>query len=463
MALSPTQSVTYQSARRNLLGTRVQENRSAAGGSGGLSDSLTNLFNTGTDFLEPYMQPVLGTGKALVQLFLGLVGFTAGIVSAAIFKEGTMADWGSKALAFFGFVMSAFGIKSLMDVNKQSQAAHVIEPHFIKVGDLLSSGCKNVDKRLLKQDPAFKNVIDPNSPGYLYTNQTVVSGQDLGPDIQMLLDYYTSNGIINLVKSDSKGVEPAFDNLSEDYPISLGQYRDRVAVLLGNLVSSHPSPALPAAVLPNRLFRDLLTVNELTGERAKLLPAEFVGVFNMARAYADQHRNNNNSLDVIIGGKSKTDEIKALIANPVTGPRYSSVFAYLKKLQEAENDLKVLAEIISYVLDNSKTSDVTIARDVMILRQALACAFRIKGNNVGQINSVLKGILIGEQNPTAGAQPYDGLEGKGGKLEKLAARFEALEVEEYISNEVFPFEQVSIETENSDVLGGVMLQEFVEK
>ncbi len=412
---------------------------------GGLGDLITS----GMSALKPFGESLLGIGSGITKVVLGLVGLTGGITLAAIFKEGTLADWGSKILAFMGLIFGIFGVKDLMNFNKSKKSELAPEPHRIRISEVLSTGCKSAEAAIISQDLRFKEKFDPSNPGLVNAN----SAAALRPQIIDLLKNYTNDEIVSKLTSDDGGYEPVFSNISED-PISYNSLRDRVAVLLGNVVSSRTDDnplGVPA-------FANILTVDKLDEKLAKILPNEFDVVFNLARFYADTQYKKNDSIESLIGGEDKIADLNAVLAvAPMEGPSSDKAYEYLTTLQNAENFLKVLKQVIVYVKDNSASTDPKIARNVLILRQALITGFRLKGNNLSEINQQLQNIVNGvEISPT---EKYFGLDAK---ITQLEEHFNE-ELAEFFNNEKFPFVRESDSIGGSDILDRLNLSEIIKK
>ena len=320
---------------------------------------LEDGFQRGADVFRDAAKLTFNATK----MILGLFAVVGGAVAAAVFKENTAADWGSKILMILGAVLGILGFKDLLDHNK---GVKDVKPEFafktISNGEeikLSANGLKILDPNFFKENDPSK----PKSESKIGNNEKDDECRNKAAE---LLKKYTSSEIIQMISSYHSGIEDAFTNI-EDRNIPESELQDRIALLLGYVYGSRPDAEADPAI--QKLFDDVLEADKVSESYFKVLPQDFVKTYYSVKWF----ENNKGSVPPLIASPP----------NPLT-------LDHLNKIQLAQNQLNVLQNVIIYVLDPNNLNDVKSARNVHVLRQALICGFNLKGNNVTEFNTALK-------------------------------------------------------------------------
>lgn len=432
------------------------KNRASVGNSGigGFTDSS---FNTAKKFFQQGTEVTVRFSKVV----LGLLGVVGGAVAAAIFKENTAADWGSKALMIIGAILGVLGVKDLINFNKDLSTK--IEPEKCETAVSKPSGlaCKKAAAELSKpqHDPQFTKKYDPSNPGAIRLNK---ANPDLRKAASELLGAYINPELIQHAGTYRKGVEYTITNIDASN-VSLAEYGDRIVTLLGYVfasigASNQIEPEFQAILDDiNNYFNGSFDYEASDKRYVRVLPTDFVDAYASSRWFLD-HKGKNNSIKDLIGNK---DEKIALLTKCLKstgiGPTRKEALEYLTSLQKAQNYLGALNKIICYVLDPKNLSDPAKARNVIVLRQALICGLGLKGQNLDDIHNELNKVLQGEE-----ISPDNTSLGLQDKLKELNEYMQSEKMASLLNNEKLPFLRNS--TRISDpVLGDMSWYEIVEK
>lgn len=378
------------------------------------------IVGCGKEFIRKGTDAATGIGLPILKVAFGLFGLIGGAVSAALFKENTAADWLSKALMIGGAILGALGVKNLMSFNKNAQS-NVSEPAktYITIDEALGKVCIDAVSNLsiANRDPQFKE-FDISNLGPIRTNEANPEVRKAAID---LLKAYIDPKIVDILKATQEGNAPSkiIIRKIDSKDISLAEYRDRIATLVGYISASTPAPT-PTPTDPESEVKTLLdsVLNNTT-----ILPAHgFVEVYSISKWY----ENNKDSIKNLIGGKDKIELLKNSIGKPLG--KDSKAFQYLKELQSAQNSLGVLDLVIKYVLNPENLTDPIKARNVIILRQALICGLGLKDKKkLDEIQEQLRKILEGDEAGT--------IKGIQKKLGNLKDYFDSPAVTEVLNND----------------------------
>ncbi len=417
---------------------------------GGFVDN--SIISSGTDFL----QQGLGVGLRLTKVIFGFLGVAGGAVLAAIFKEHTAADYGSKLLMVAGAILGVLGVKDLMSFNKNIQSK--IEPPKCntEVDSAAGKECKKAIAELSKPelDPQFAKPIQSSNLGLIRANQ---SEPEVRKSAIELLKAYTKPGLVSHASTYKSGVEYTITNIDSE-PVSLATYSDRLANLVGyisangNLDATDPD----AKAVVETVLKDL----EIgTTQYSRILPTDFVDTYSAAKWYRETHCEKESSITDILGGNDKIALLQKCLD---TGTVSKEAKAYLDDVQKTQNYLAALDRVISYVQDPANLADPVKnpikARNVIILRQALICGLGLKGVDSNEISERLD--LRHEGEAKADGTKISGIQDK---LKKINEFLRSENVRKFINDERFPIKRSSTTISGDDVLGGMVWSEFLKK
>lgn len=416
---------------------------------GGFIDS--SIFNTGTDFL----QQGLGVGLRVTKVVFGLLGVAGGAVLAAIFKEHTAADYGSKVLMIAGAILGALGVKDLMSFNKSIQSK--IEPPKCNtaIDETVGKECKKAIAELSKPDldPLFAKPVESSNLGIIRTNE---SNADVRKSAIELLKVYTKPELVTHAATYKSGLEYTITNIDNE-PVPLAVYSDRLAKLVGYVSASGN---LDAADVDAKAVVETVLNNLETGttQYSRILPTDFVDTYSAAKWYRENY-SASDSITTLIGGDAEITELQNAVTNGTISPATKE---YLDKIQKAQNYLTALDRVISYVQNPDNLADPVKnpikARNVIILRQALICGLGLKGASAEQISAALSKFHTGEVGADGNKIP-----GIQGKLKKINEFLKSEKIREIIDKETFPMKRSSTTISGDDVLGGMVWYEFLKK
>ena len=393
---------------------------------------ISGGINVGAQLGRQLVDSGLNYGKVIAELVLGFIGIVGGAVLAYLFKDKSLADVGSKILMILGVISSGFGIKNVVQIfsaTKQAQAR--VEPTRLKVRDeATATACRDKWRELTTLEPRLKKPLDPSNLSLI--NNLTPELKQLATD---LLTQYTNPSVGELLDANDGGPPPLITNISDE-PISLPEFKDRVALFLGSVGTVDVDPL------------------------RKFLPKDFVDVFTLARWYANNQRGKNDSIQDIVGGNDKIQLLQKLLESTLEGNTKKTAFEYLTSLQNAENYLKVLLEVINYVMKEENTTDPKVARNVAILRQALKRGLGITGDTLDEIHAEFKKVINGEEATAPGDVNKQGLRSK---LEALDKHFRKREFTDIVSKPGFPFTRTADSIRDNPVLKNLSLAEFAEK
>ena len=374
--------------------------------------SIGSLLRSTKNVVVDYGGKGVNIFKQLAISFFGLAGLICGGLMASFFKDNTAADWGSKFLMIAGGALSVFGLVDLSKMFKEQtkqiakNGKHIHE----KVSERLGTACINAESALTSANPRLGSEPLTSKSGLLYLNET--SGNNIRAQVISLLSTYTDPELKAWVNNYVSGVEPSLTNISKKV-VSRSEFKDRLALLLGNAISSR----MDDSDLQINDFSDILRTDQLilsapadnaTKEKVEIvnmLPNDFAFVFNFARYYAIKHLRKNDSLNGIIGDENDITILKKIAEQGgakqgVESDLKEHASNYLNQLQNAENYLIVLRDVINYVLNNASSTDEKVTRNVVILRQALICGFKIKAKDINDVDQYLKSVKNGNEENT---------------------------------------------------------------
>lgn len=432
----------------------------------GLGSVVSNVLDTSTSVVGKSISMV----KPVVISIFGLFGLIGGGIMKTFFKDHTAADAGSLVLMILGGILGVFGLYDFGKAfnNQKAQLQKNVEHTHEKVSDKLGTECKKAEKDLAALDPVLRDKEAISiTKGVLSSNKA----NNIRAQVLAVLSKYTDPELKVWVNNYASGIEPALVNISKE-PVSRSDFRDRIALLLGNAVSSRSDDN----DLSINYFGDILRTPELIqspssdatddikqAEIVNMLPEDFAIVFNVARYYADNHRLKNNSLNGLIGDDNDIKILETLVQKPHESEEKKYAKVYLDQLQNAENYFNVLKSAIDYVLSKSTDPDEKTLRNITILRQALVCGLRIKAKDSAEIDKRLREVKNGV---SAGGVDYVGLDDKV----KLIKGHQDTKIEPIRLNEdkdkrpvLFPFERQEKSMDEICFLSGVNLSEYSEK
>ncbi|GEM_PF-3072570 len=429
---------------------------------------ISSIISTGKETVKTGINMV----KPLVMSIFGFAGLIGGSLMATFFKDHTAADWGAKLFTIAGGILAVFGIYDFSKVvrEQKTQIQTKVEHTNEKVSDSLGPKCKEAEKELVSSDLSLNGEAISLTKGALSLNKA----NNIRAQVIKLLETYTDPELRTWVNNYVDGIEPALVNISiSKDPVSRSDFRDRIALLLGNAVSSRARikadeergiyPAIGANCLANILEKQQLVLSapsdadpaiKTEAEIANMLPDDFSFVFNFARYYADDHMLKNDSLNGVIGDEKDIKILETLVQKPHEGTEKNNAEKYLNQLQNAENYFNVLKYAIDYVLSNPADTDEKTVRNVAVLRQALVCGFRMtsetpEDNTDEQLHVLLNGL-------SKDGVKYAGLKEKIEQLEK----HDKENIEPIRANEKFPFVRKEKTADEIDSLSGVTLSEY---
>lgn len=422
---------------------------------------VDNSISSGSQFLKTGF----GLGVKVAKIIFGFLGLVGGAVAAAIFKENTAADWGSKILMIAGAILGVLGVRDLLSFNKSLEEKIQPEKCFTEVSDSLGKSCRNAIIDLGKQenDPHFADKYDPSNPGNIRTNKADPNVRKAAVE---LLKLYTNKELIDHAATYTGGVEYHITNI-DNKPLSLSDFGDRIVMLLGYIYASGPldtsdpdAKALVENILNDVDNRANPSFNyELSGNAiAKVLPTDFRDAYFVAKWYKNNHFHNNVSIMDLIGGVDKVQLLNKCLTTEGVGATSKDVKDYLTNLQQTQNYLTALDRIINYVHDPRNLSDPAKARNVIVLRQALICGFGLKSQNLDAVNLEFLKVLKGEE--PSGTTNYLGLENK---LQNLTSHIDSQVLLDFFRNERCPYTKNIHNITGDDVLGSMVWYEIVRK
>ena len=429
-------------------------------GERGIAGQIGSGLATGTQFL----QTSGGIAVRVTKVIFGFMGVVGGALMAALFKEHTAADYGSKILMILGAILGAWGVKDLLNYNKTVTTNPSNEQCLTEVGPELSRDCKKAAMEVSKPqlDPSFTKKYDPINPGLIRLNKT---DPNLRNTAFELLEQYTQFELIDHVKTYKSGIPYSIANIDNEV-LSLSDYRDRISMLLGYISASGPLDAtepnvrdLVKAILSDvdNYYRKEFNYDLDGYGYAKALPPDFLSLYSASSWYKTNHRGSNNSITNLIGGETMIQLLERCRNTPGVGTTREDTFKYLSDLQQAQNYLSALDRAICYVLDPNNLSDPQKARNVIILRQALICGLGLKGKDLEHINAELDKIHQGEEG--AGS----GVHGLQAKIKQINNHIQSERFANIINDPAFPFERISSTVTDDPVLNGQIWYEIVSK
>jgi hypothetical protein len=431
--------------------------RQTVSGSSRIGGFVDSSFSASKNFISS----TLDVGVKVSKIILGFLGLAGGAIAAAIFKENTAADWGSKVLMIAGAVLGILGVKDLINYNKDIGQKIESEPCYTEVSPDDSRRCKEAIAELNAQDrdPRFGRNYDQNEPGFINRNE-------FNPAIRTsaikLLKAYISTDLVKHSGTYRSGTEYQITNI-DSQNIALSEYGDRIGLLLGYISASGPldntdpeARDLVSSILQDveNRYRPASVFNyDVAGKGyARALPTDFRDAYIAAQWYRSCH-SANDSGNVAIGDHTHLAQLQSALTSP-PGPTRDAAYNYLVQVQNTQNYLVSLERIIKYVLNPQNLADPVKARNVIVLRQALICGLGLKGNNVDAINQELEKILLGEEG---------GAEGLTTKLQIVSNHINSEAVSSVINDQRFPFERRASNISGDDVLGGMTWHEIVKK
>ncbi len=354
------------------------------GGNNNLRTKTYNAMSTVGD----YLTSIGGRSLSIFSFLGGLAGIVGGAVGSTFFKDNTSADWLSKIAMIGGLILSGKGIWDLIQSGKERDAVDLPDAHF-KVSEPLETKLSNTV-------PWINSNLDPslNISQHLTNN---LSDSNLRQRAEEAFNLWTDAEFKNIINGYTGGAEITIDNGSgTNSPISLNNYKDRLAILIGYISGSTPSTPT-ATDFSNKLTTSIMKDDEVINgncELFKLLPDEFNLVYSAARYYKKEH-NSENSVQSEFG--NLITELEPLKTN-VQGPSNVGAWDKLRNFEKGFQNIKVLTRAIEYVLENeTKEKDGTLddasKRNMVIVRQSLVAGLGLRGNNKDEVITELKNIL----------------------------------------------------------------------
>src|SRR3989338_7113080 len=257
--------------------------RRAVTGASQAGGFVDNTFSAGGKFL----QSTFDVGAKVSKIILGFLGLAGGAIAAAIFKENTAADWGSKVLMIAGAILGVLGVKDLINYNKDVGGKIQQELCYTEVGHADSKKCKEAISELNTQDkdPNFGKKYDQNDLGIIRQNK-------LEPTVRTaavkLLQAYISADLVKHAGTYKNGVEYQITNI-DSKNVSLAEYGDRVALLVGYISASGgpPDPIVSSVLqdVEDRYKPKSTTFDyDVSGKGfARILPTDFRDAFVSAK------------------------------------------------------------------------------------------------------------------------------------------------------------------------------------
>ncbi|MBI3590218.1 MAG: hypothetical protein HY094_02430 [Candidatus Melainabacteria bacterium] len=396
--------------------------------------------------VNDYLKTGTNTFMTMAKLFSGGICMTIGLTAEHILKDSWL-DRFSKLIALFGTVILGWGVFDVFKLFKNSKEIEIVrEPCELAPNNNASfwNKCKKSESKLLALDPSFAS----DDFSGLISSNTSVSKPSIVGKAGELLRCYSDEEMIDLVSKVKGGSEPDIKEISKA-PVKLSTYKDRVTELLGFCKANLSS------VAPDVTTRigEILGASEIDGKYKELLSEDFVVMYKFIKEYKEKYEEDAR-FSALIGGKEKIELLEKSLIVKSEGDTKEDTLKYLSSLQEAENYLQVLHRVITYVLDQSNLTNPNKARNVVILRQALICAFNLEGNNLNSINKELKKILNGEE-----ATKKKGIKSK---LEDLKKHFESERVSKVLHDENFAFRKQSDPIKGNEALSGLYWSRFSE-
>ncbi len=361
-------------------------------GASSLSNQTYNVLSTFGDYGKKF-----GSASLSIFSFLGgLAGIVGGSIGATFFKDNTSADWLSKLAIIGGTILSGKGVYELIKFTRTRNDMDLPDAHF-RVSETL-------ERELSNSLPW----VNSNRDSSLKISQYIVnnvSDSNLRARANEVFKSLTDNEFKNIVSHYNGGAEITIDNgAGINTPISLKEYKDKLAMLIGYIVGS--TPAVPTADdFTNKLTTSLMKDDEVivgNCELFKLLPDEFNLVYSAARYYDKSHKDEDSIQKEFASLLADLEPMKVI----GEGPAKQKAWDKLKGFEKASQNLKVLSRSIEYVLEaenKEKEGGITpeSKRNAAVVRQALVAGLGLRGNSIDEIHQVLKTVL-NKSEPTAG-------------------------------------------------------------
>ena len=361
-------------------------------GASNLSNQTYNVLSTFGDYGKKF-----GSASLSIFSFLGgLAGIVGGSVGATFFKDNTSADWLSKLAIIGGTILSGKGVYELIQFTRTRNDMDLPDAHF-KVNQTLERDLSN-----------SLPWVNSNPDSSLKISQGIVnntSDTNLRARANEVFNLWTNNEFKNIVSHYNGGAEITIDNgAGINTPISLKEYKDRLAMLIGYIVGS--TPVAPSADdFTNKLTTTIMKDDEVVAgncELFKLLPDEFNLVYSAARYYDKSHKDEDSIQNEFASLVGDLEPMKVV----GEGPAKQTAWDKLRGFEKASQNLKVLSRAIEYVLEaENKEKEGTIdpqsKRNAAVIRQALVAGLGLRGNNIDEIHQALK-IILNRYEPSAG-------------------------------------------------------------
>lgn len=387
-----------------------------------------NIFSRGYSAGTEIAGTVTKVGYGLAQIVIGVITAIGSFISASLWKDHTLADWGSKVLAAIALFFVGKGSWDIWKVGKSEGKEKACESTHLKIANY--EDIKTAEAEISKHDKQFLAKYDPTKVQIIRENKK--DGPDLTTQASVYLDKIAGDDARKKLETISGGAPPKIEGVSEG-PKDYDDYKDTVAWLSGYVVKD---------------FGD-----EVAGNYVNALPEDFVRLYKIARWYNNEQKGKDNSVTEIINYNGGINCLSTYLSSPEPrGNNYLRAREYLLENQNTQNFLKTVAKVVEYVRANFNSTDPKVARDVGILKQSLVCAFKLDGKNKSEIDRQLQIILDGDETSKSLKE----------KVRQIDEHF--VQIDQLLQSKpecVFVRGQYS--AGEGAILGGLMLGEITEK
>ena len=399
-------------------------------------DLPQTLKETGTKLAEAGSEIVQGTKKVIpgvLDMIASIVFVTGGAIGSYAFKENTAADWLFKGgivagIGFFiRFIMKVFGF------GKGKEKEAIVKDVQLSLDDTKSDQCKQAHENLTAQDSSWAakkeeskiSTYDKSDPdlrtkagGLLAVNCLAINSRKPAIDnIQPQKGQHV--GFSNYGKESKRVDDIKYDNASLLSYVVASRGNEDLTDTSCKALREVPgaSPGVPPI--------DLLGDDKLDDTALDFLPEKFKDVYDVCRLYA-QHHTDVDSIQKLFDDGIPTGVDRAQMAGIIDGAvlpggTKDAVQQYLDKIQNHYNSLKILEKAVIFVKDREKSKNEAERKEALLMKAAIVCGFRFRGDSA-EIDREFEKLIRGDEQ-------RKGLAGETGKMKELETKYQEIKSE----------------------------------